>query len=233
VTEIQGLTDCFAGPPARAKPPVSTPFSSTPPTVPAQPVPVSQAQRRGDRYGGKLLNRARFIYETYEAVRGAVGSDFPVLIKINCEDLSPAAWSWDDSVRRPAPWPKWVGWGGSQRRSFWFRQAVTRPHAHQRPGRRSLFPGTGQTTSSGRARSRLLVGGLRSPETIGQVLERGEGRFCVHVPPPHPRTPLIKLGPEGDTRPAACISCGACFAAACPGPGLYCVQNEKRNREKE
>jgi 2,4-dienoyl-CoA reductase-like NADH-dependent reductase (Old Yellow Enzyme family) len=41
---------------------------------------------RGDTYGGSTENRARMTLETYEAVRNAVGNDFPVLIKINADD---------------------------------------------------------------------------------------------------------------------------------------------------
>ena len=39
--------------------------------------------RREDAYGGSLQRRARFFYEVYEAVRGAVGPDFPVFVKMS------------------------------------------------------------------------------------------------------------------------------------------------------
>lgn len=42
---------------------------------------------RTDEYGGSLENRARFLFEMYNAVRAAVGEDYPVWIKINCEDF--------------------------------------------------------------------------------------------------------------------------------------------------
>jgi 2,4-dienoyl-CoA reductase-like NADH-dependent reductase (Old Yellow Enzyme family) len=42
--------------------------------------------RRTDLYGGSAENRARMPLETYEAVRASVGTDFPVLIKINVND---------------------------------------------------------------------------------------------------------------------------------------------------
>ena len=43
--------------------------------------------RRVDEYGGDIGGRARIVYETYQAVRNAVGEDFPVMIKLNCSDL--------------------------------------------------------------------------------------------------------------------------------------------------
>lgn len=42
--------------------------------------------RRSDRWGGSLENRNRFLLEVYRAIRGAVGGDYPVLIKINARD---------------------------------------------------------------------------------------------------------------------------------------------------
>ena len=42
--------------------------------------------RRTDSYGGGIENRCRFMHEVYQAVRGAVGEDFPVMIKFNAAD---------------------------------------------------------------------------------------------------------------------------------------------------
>ncbi|MDR1516273.1 MAG: NADH:flavin oxidoreductase [Synergistaceae bacterium] len=42
--------------------------------------------RRADQYGGSVENRARMLIETYEAIREAVGADFPVWVKININD---------------------------------------------------------------------------------------------------------------------------------------------------
>ncbi len=42
--------------------------------------------RREDAYGGSLQRRARLLYEVYEAVRAAVGPDFPVFVKMSAHD---------------------------------------------------------------------------------------------------------------------------------------------------
>lgn len=42
--------------------------------------------KRNDRYGGTLENRARFLYEVYENVRAKVGDNFPVIIKLSGND---------------------------------------------------------------------------------------------------------------------------------------------------
>ena len=43
--------------------------------------------KRDDEYGGAIENRMRLLLETIEAVRAAVGSDFPIALKLNSSDL--------------------------------------------------------------------------------------------------------------------------------------------------
>ena len=45
--------------------------------------------RRTDQYGGSLDNRMRFLREVYRAIRGRVGDDFPILMKMNGTDMLP------------------------------------------------------------------------------------------------------------------------------------------------
>src|SRR5260370_4754676 len=45
------------------------------------------SNRRTDRWGGPLEGRSRFLLAIIDAVRGAVGSDFPIGIKLNSSDF--------------------------------------------------------------------------------------------------------------------------------------------------
>ncbi len=42
---------------------------------------------RTDQYGGPIENRARLLFEVYDAIRSAVGPDFPVSVKVPFSDL--------------------------------------------------------------------------------------------------------------------------------------------------
>ena len=42
--------------------------------------------KREDEYGGSIENRSRFLFEVYNSLRKELG-DFPIFIKINCEDF--------------------------------------------------------------------------------------------------------------------------------------------------
>ena len=43
--------------------------------------------RRTDQYGGNIENRLRFVKQIYKRSRELVGVDFPILIKMNCDDF--------------------------------------------------------------------------------------------------------------------------------------------------
>ncbi len=53
---------------------------------------------RTDAWGGSLANRARFLVETVQAVRKAVGRDFPVSVKLNSDDFRKGGFSSADCL---------------------------------------------------------------------------------------------------------------------------------------
>lgn len=60
---------------------------------------------RTDEYGGSLENRARALLETVAAVRSAVGSNFPVSVKLNSADFQRGGFAFEDSIQVA----KWLG----------------------------------------------------------------------------------------------------------------------------
>lgn len=58
-----------------------------------------RANKRTDEWGGSLENRARFLLETYAAVRAAVGSGFPIAVKLNSADFQKGGFSKEESAR--------------------------------------------------------------------------------------------------------------------------------------
>ena len=56
------------------------------------------ANVRTDGWGGTLENRARFLIETVKAVRGAVGADFGVGVKLNSADFQKGGFGFDDCI---------------------------------------------------------------------------------------------------------------------------------------
>ncbi len=54
--------------------------------------------RRQDEYGGDIHNRARIHLELYHAIRDTVGHEFPVMIKLNCQDFTKNGLCADDAL---------------------------------------------------------------------------------------------------------------------------------------
>jgi 2,4-dienoyl-CoA reductase-like NADH-dependent reductase (Old Yellow Enzyme family) len=54
---------------------------------------------RTDEWGGSLDKRMRLLLEVYHEIRRRVGSNIPVLLKLNCDDFSPNGFTVEDSIR--------------------------------------------------------------------------------------------------------------------------------------
>jgi len=56
------------------------------------------ANRRTDQYGGSLENRVRLLLSVVKEVRGVVGEDFPVGVKLNSSDFQKGSFSHEDAM---------------------------------------------------------------------------------------------------------------------------------------
>ncbi len=54
--------------------------------------------QREDEWGGSLENRARLLLEVIAAVRAAIGSDFPVGVKLNSSDFQKGGFTLDECI---------------------------------------------------------------------------------------------------------------------------------------
>ncbi len=57
-----------------------------------------RANKREDRWGGSIQNRARLLVETVRATRSAVGPDLVVALKLNSADFQKGGFSFDDCL---------------------------------------------------------------------------------------------------------------------------------------
>ncbi|MEK7309651.1 MAG: NADH:flavin oxidoreductase [Planctomycetota bacterium] len=54
--------------------------------------------KRTDQWGGNVENRTRFLMETIKRIRQKVGTDYPVWLKLNCEDFIPNGLTIADTI---------------------------------------------------------------------------------------------------------------------------------------
>ena len=168
--------------------------------------------RREDAFGGSPKNRGRLVANIVRAVRREAPS-LHVSIKINCSDFMPGGLEPSDSL------------------------AICQLCAEN--GVESIEVSGNGTSVTGIRAGRdeayfkdfalllaeqvdipvILVGGHRSPACMRSVLN--EGRIaCLSLSRPLIREPdLPRRWQAGDSTPAACISCNACYRT----PGHQCI----------
>lgn len=190
--------------------------------------------RRGDAYGGSLGNRYRFLAEVLEAVRGVVGPDFPILIKLSAHDFLEGGLIAEESLeiaRRLADdgidaievsggspiAPK----GLSPSREN-IRKEEDEAYLVEFAARIKEVVGVPVMT----------VGGIRSLKTISDILTERKADY-VAMSRPFIREPhLIQRWKSGDTRRSFCMSCNGCFETGLQGIGISCKM-ERQRTEKE
>lgn len=182
--------------------------------------------RRTDEYGGRIENRTRLHREVFAEVRSRVGEDFPVMIKLNCEDFIADGATIDDSLALAKMLAELGidaievsgGTGGSG-------DAI--------PARLKINSVEKEAYHAEYAKSIaaevdvpiILVGGLRSPEVIEKLLQdTGIDLFALSRPLlTEPDLPYRWR--NGDRSRARCVSCNGCLQYR--EGGNYCILNAK------
>jgi 2,4-dienoyl-CoA reductase-like NADH-dependent reductase (Old Yellow Enzyme family) len=174
--------------------------------------------QRTDKYGGSLENRVHIIRAIMDQARARVGSDFPILIKVNS----------DDDARggiRPADFPALaneivktgvvaIDVSGND----CLRKGIedSQDEAYFYPGAEPLDVGVPV----------ILTGGNRSLEHMEELLQTNQIDLLGMARPliRQPDLPKGWLRGTADNR-ATCISCNGCFNVILQGKTAYCVQD--------
>lgn len=180
---------------------------------------------RKDPYGGTLINRARLLCQVYEAIRGAVGKEFPLFIKMSAYDGFPggvepneaaqAATLLDtmgiDAIEVSAGTPEGAKKGG------W-------DHILPAPFKEGSLLKYALAIKEKVNCPIISVEGWRDPEKVEKTLEKID---AISMSRPFIREPnLANRWLEGDLSPALCISCNKCLELQM-GPGMACIFHDR------
>jgi len=188
--------------------------------------------RRTDEYGGSRENRCQFLMEVYSAVRETVGTEYPVLIKLNAADHVDGGLEVDDALYAATK----LSDAGIDAIEI---SAGTPASGENNPARGKINKPEKEAYNMElslkvKAEVRcpiMVVGGFRSYEVAENAI-REDGLDYISMARPLIREPdLPSRWINGDRRPAKCISCNKCFMAGIEEGGIYCVV-EKKEREK-
>lgn len=192
--------------------------------------------QRSDTYGGNLKNRYRFLGEVIEAVRGAVGNDFPLMIKLTAHDFVKGGLVPADAVeiagRLADDGIDAIEVSGGNPASP-NNMGPARGHIRTEEDEAYFADLAAQIKESVKIPI-ITVGGIRSISTIEKILADGKADY-VAMSRPFIREPhLINRWKSGDTRKSACMSCGGCFETGVKGIGISCkIEREKSDKEAQ
>jgi len=190
--------------------------------------------RRKDKYGGPMENRARFLFEVYRGVRKTVGKDFPVLIKLNTKDFVRGGMSERDALfvakKLDTMGINAIELSGGVPAAGALGPA--RPKIRKADDE-AYFLSIAKKIKKQVSAPIILVGGIRSFKVASDVL-KADAADLISMSRPFIREPnLIKRWRQGDRKKATCISCNQCFGAAMSSEGVYCVVERRAKTKRE
>ena len=185
--------------------------------------------RRDDQWGGSLENRIRIYQAIYEDVRGKVGKDYPVLIKIGVQDGFPGGLTFDEG-RLAAKTLAQCGFDALEIslgvRGIGYEQTEFRTKIDQLD-REAYYRAWCREVKGEVDVPVMMVGGLRTFELMQEVVQKEESDF-ISLSRPLIREPdLINDWKKGDHHRAKCISCNQCLEGLRDGESLRCFQEDK------
>lgn len=192
------------------------------------------SNQRSDAYGGVISKRYRFLGEVMEAVRGAVGRDYPLFIKLSGHDYIDKGLTTEESLHVAR---RLVDDGihsievSAGSRASADGMVPSRGNIHKEEDEAYLAQLAARFKESVNVPI-ITVGGIRSPAVISKVLDEGLADYVALCRPFIREPQLINRWKSGDLERAKCISCNGCFETGLEGLGVTC-KVEKKLREKE
>jgi 2,4-dienoyl-CoA reductase-like NADH-dependent reductase (Old Yellow Enzyme family) len=188
--------------------------------------------KRTDEYGGSVENRAKLLLEVLRSVRDHVGTDFPVLVKMNSQDFLDGGLTSEDSLKVGAMLQE----EGIDAIELSGGTLISGKLSPSRMGVKSeekeaYFRESAKAFKKVLKIPIILVGGNRSYQLVQRLVAQGYTDY-VSMSRPFIREPdLVKRWASGDLRKAHCISDNQCFGPGMAGEGIYCVV-EKELKKK-
>ena len=187
--------------------------------------------KRTDQYGGNIIDRTRIVTDTYNTIRKELGSDYPILVKMNVTDFLDDGLGYDEALQIAKIFADigidaielsgGTGWGmkvmGDLNRSPMRMVKEEDYYRDVASKMKNIF-----------STPVILTGGIRSFQTADNFLQNntadyiGLCRSLIHEPG------LINRWQSGNTADSGCISCNGCgMAAMMSGEDLACVQKKQ------
>lgn len=186
--------------------------------------------KRTDEYGGTIENRARALLGVLGSIRSAVGSGYPILVKLNSDDVIEGGLNVEDAVQVG----KMLQEEGIDAIEISGGTIVTGDHCQKEidsEEKEAYWRKAAGVFKKNLQVPLILVGGVRSFHLAEQLMDEGYADY-ISMSRPFIREPgLVNRWVSGDRSKAKCLSDNLCRSPLLDGGGIYCVV-EKRQKEK-
>ena len=180
--------------------------------------------KRGDKYGGSLENRARMLLEIVRNIVRTIGKNFPVLVKINAEDRLAGGFTVDEMVEVSLMLQE-AGVDGIE-----LSGGTSLGLKNKKPENSFSRVENKEVVYWHKAAERykkeikvplILVGGIRSYETANRLVKDGITDYISFCRPLLREPDLVKRWHSGNRTDSACVSDNGCFTG--PGKVTTCI----------
>ncbi len=180
------------------------------------------SNRRTDQWGGSFENRQRFVREVYQRIREVVGQEYPVFIKMNVDDFVDGGLTLEETGKS-ANLLSELGMDAIEISGGTLELSVRKCMV---PGIKSMdqeayFLSYAEAIKSEIGCPLILVGGMRTPALMEEILQRNQADF-ISLCRPFIREPdLVNKIQQGQREPVTCISCNKCLKFLDRGLACY------------
>jgi len=188
--------------------------------------------KRKDEYGGDIQNRARALVEVLREVRQAVGKDYPVLVKMNCQDFIENGLQPEDSLQAG----KMLVENGIDAIELSGGVLISPKLSPSRMGIKSeekeaYFQNEARAFKGEIGVPLILVGGNRSFQVAERLVNESVADYISLCRPLIREPDLVNRWKSGDLSKATCLSDNMCFMPAREGKGIYCLTEEREMKK--
>jgi 2,4-dienoyl-CoA reductase-like NADH-dependent reductase (Old Yellow Enzyme family) len=190
--------------------------------------------RRTDAYGGAVDNRVRIHEEIIRAIREAVSDDYPLLVKLNCEDFAEGGLTLEESIQAASAMVV-AGLDAIELSGGLLTGGKRSPSRANinKPEKEAYFQEAARAFKKALDVTLILVGGIRSPEVAERLLADGTADYFSMSRPLIREPDLVSRWQSGDRSPARCLSDNLCFRPGMMGKGIYCVTEERKEAQRK
>jgi 2,4-dienoyl-CoA reductase-like NADH-dependent reductase (Old Yellow Enzyme family) len=182
------------------------------------------SNRRSDKYGGNITGRYRFLGELLECVKGAVGKDYPVFIKLSGNDFFAGGLVPEESIyvgrRLEENGIDCIEVSAGSKASA-DGMIPSRTNVRREVDEAYLARLAGCFKEALRVPI-ITVGGIRSPAVVAKILDESVADYVAFCRPLIREPGLISRWQNGDLEKSKCISCNGCYETGLAGLGISC-----------